>query len=163
MVVKCYCPLTFAFNYLSFLLFFLFFTCIFFSPKYHEIIFKKVRVAMGSGTGFSSEFSGQVNFTWFTWLCSFFYFIYGLKDLTNALCKVVCDYTTVQGRWFHMGGYVQFIYEWVKCSSHKTSLCICCGSILSLVQIFLFFKLIIMLLSYITIPKNKRKENLNQG
>ena len=30
---------------------------------------------------------------------------------------------------------------------------------------FLFFysKLIIMLLSYITIPKNKRKENLNQG
>ena len=27
---------------------------------------KKVQVAMGSGTGFSSEFSGQVNFTWFT-------------------------------------------------------------------------------------------------
>ena len=79
---------------------------------------------MGSGTGFSSEFSEQVNFTWFTWLCSFFYFIYGLKDLTNALCKVVCDYTTVQGRWFHMGGYVQFMYEWVKWSSHKTGLCI---------------------------------------
>ena len=93
----------------------------------------------------------------------FFNFIYGLKDLTNALCKVVCDYTTVQGRWFHMGGYVQFMYEWVKCSSHKTSLCICCGSILSLVQIFFFFKLIIMLLSYITIPKNKRKENLNHN
>ena len=23
-----------------------------------------------------------------------FYFFYGLKDLTNALCKVVCDYTS---------------------------------------------------------------------
>ena len=72
MVLKCYCPLTFTFNYLSFLLLFLFFTCIFFLPKYHDIIFKKVQVAMGSGTGFSSEFSEQVNFTWFTWLCSFF-------------------------------------------------------------------------------------------
>ena len=29
--------------------------------------------------------------------------------------------------------------------------------------LFFCFKLIIMLLSYITIPKNKRKENLNQG
>ena len=29
--------------------------------------------------------------------------------------------------------------------------------------LFFRFKLIIMLLSYITIPKNKRKENLNQG
>ena len=57
-------------------------------------MFKKVQVAMGSGTGFSSEFSGQVNFTCFTWLCSFFYFIYGLNDLTNAPCKVVCDYTS---------------------------------------------------------------------
>lgn len=24
----------------------------------------------------------------------FFYFIYGLNDLTNAPCKVVCDYTS---------------------------------------------------------------------
>ena len=158
MVLKCYCPLTFTFNYLSFLLLFLFFSCIFFLPKYHEIIFKKVQVAMGSGTGLSSEFSGQINFTWFTWLCSFFYFIYGLKDLTNAFCKVVCDYTTVQGRWFHMGGYVQFMYEWVKCSSHKTSLCICCRSILSLVQIFFSFVSNSLSCYYHTLPYPKTKE-----
>ena len=29
--------------------------------------------------------------------------------------------------------------------------------------LFFCFKLIIMLLSYITMPKNKRKENFNQG
>ena len=88
----------------------------------------------------------------------FFNFIYGLKDLTNALCKVVCDYTTVQVRWFHMGGYVQFMYEWVKCSSHKTSLCICCGSILSLVQIFFSFVSNSSSFYYHTLPYPKTKE-----
>lgn len=68
---------------------------------------------MGSGTGFSSEFSGQVNFTWFTWLL-IFYFFYGLMDLTNALCKVVCDYTSSTREVVPHG--------WL--CSHKTGLCI---------------------------------------
>ena len=41
MVVKCYCPLTFVFNYLSFLLFFLFFTCIFFHPNITRLFLRK--------------------------------------------------------------------------------------------------------------------------
>ena len=41
-----------------------------------------------------------------------------------------------------------------------TWLCICCGSVLSLVQIL--FSFVSNSLSYITIPKNKEKQNLNQ-
>lgn len=117
-VLKCYCPLTFTFNYLSFLLLFLFVTCIFL-PKYHKIFLKKVQVAMGSGTGFSSEFSGQVNLTWFTWLCSFFISFMVWRISLMPAAKLSVTIQAVQGRWFHMGGYVQFICEWVKWSSHK--------------------------------------------
>ena len=43
MVLKCYCPLTFTFNYLSFLLLFLFFTCIFFYPNITRLFLRKYR------------------------------------------------------------------------------------------------------------------------
>ena len=69
---KCYCPLTFTVKLSLIPASFSFLHLYFFLPKFRKIIFKKVQVATGSGTGFSSEFSGQVNFTWFTWLCSFF-------------------------------------------------------------------------------------------
>ena len=63
-----------------------------------------------------------------------FYFFYGLKDLTNALCKVVCDYTWVVMYSSCMNGLnvvatkqacvyvvVQF-YPWFKFSFFSNSL-----------------------------------------
>ena len=105
--------------------FFFFSSPVFFLPKYHKIIFKKVQLAMGSGTGFSSEFSGQVNFTWFTWKCSFFISFMVWRISLTPSAKLSVTIQAVQGRWFHTGDlYVQFMCEWVKWSRHKTGLCI---------------------------------------
>ena len=124
MVLKCYCPLTFTFNYLSFLLLFLFFTCIFFYPNITRLFSRKYRWPWVVEQDFHQNFLDRSTLHALHHCAHFFisFMVWTISLMPSAKLSVTIQ--AVQGRWFHMGGYVQFIYEWVKWSSHKTGLCI---------------------------------------
>ena len=125
MVLKCYCPLTFTFNYLSFLLIFPFFSCnFFFNASITRLFLRKYRWPWVVEQDFHQNFLDKSTLHTLHDCAHFFisFMVWTISLMPPAKLSVTIQ--AVQGRWFHMGGYVQFIYEWVKWSSHKTGLCI---------------------------------------
>ena len=118
MVLKCYCPLTFTFNYLSFLLLFLFFTCIFFYPNITRLFLRKYRWPWVVEQDFHQNFLDRSTLHGLHDCAHFFisFMVWRISLMPSAKLSVTIQ--AVQGRWFHMGGYVATkqacVYTWSK-------------------------------------------------